>query len=58
VKWPPACKDVSPGAQERLRLNQLRVGDVISEMVGKDPEFRGKRTSSVEAATKQRLLKT
>jgi hypothetical protein len=44
VRWPPACEDVSPGAQERPWLIQFRVGG------------KGER-HPLEAATKQRLLK-
>jgi hypothetical protein len=40
VKWPPASEDVSPGAQERPRLNQLKVGVVINEMVVADAGVR------------------
>jgi hypothetical protein len=28
VRWPPACENVSPGAEERPLLSQLRVAIV------------------------------
>jgi hypothetical protein len=59
VRWPSACEDVSPGAQECPRLSQLRVGVERSEKLlaeAENPE-EGER-QLLEATTKQRLLKT
>jgi hypothetical protein len=33
VRWPPACEDVSPGAEERPLLSRLEVAVVRSDKV-------------------------
>jgi hypothetical protein len=60
VRWPSACKDETPGAEELPPLSQLRVAFMGSEkMVAKPEENSGiKRKANVrrwETATKQRL---
>jgi hypothetical protein len=63
VRWPPACKDVSPAAEECPLLSYLRVAVVRREKRVAEAgdssvrEPRGKERPPLEAATKQRLVK-
>jgi hypothetical protein len=63
VRWPPACEDVSPGAEKFPLLSQLTVAVMKSEkLVAEagdsfgDPEEEER--PPLKAATKQRLVKT
>jgi hypothetical protein len=48
VRWPPACEDVSPGAEERPQLSRLRVAAVKNEkLVADTGEPRGRGVSAV-----------
>jgi hypothetical protein len=63
VRWPPASDAMSPGAEERLRFCRLRVTVVRSETLVAEArgQFRNPEEGEhppLEAATKQRLVKT
>jgi hypothetical protein len=45
MRWPPACENVNPGAEEHLLLSQLRVDTMRSKkLVAEAGESSGTQT--------------
>jgi hypothetical protein len=63
VRWPPACEDVSPEAEEFPLLSQLRVAVMKSEKMlaeagGGFGDTKEEERPPLKVTTKQRLVKT